>query len=137
MSHSYAMRTLPGALIPENVTPGRHDGPRDAGKGTGMLDWDVDLVAPHPLMPQLLGLAIARRAADILERHRDVLTRPGSEHDRAQFAADDAIFTAVLDAVNECLGEFDPGRAGESAEDRWCDALLQLIRLARLPAGLA
>ena len=99
------------------------------GFGTGRL-----------VMAQALGLAMARRAADILDRHRDVLTRPipeaqstegQSPHakglDPSQFALDDAIFTAVLDATNECLGRFDP----RPPADRWCDALLHLLDLAR------
>ena len=52
---------------------------------------------------------------------------PGATLDPAEFAADDAIFTAVLDAANECLGRFDTRPAG----DRWCDALLQLLQLAQ------
>jgi len=43
-------------------------------------------------------------------------------------AVDNAIFTAVLDAANECLGRFD----SRPADDRWCDALLQVIHLAQL-----
>jgi hypothetical protein len=115
------------------------------------------------LMAETLGLAMARRAADILDRHRDVLTiaglgqvdqgragqaepclgdpgrddpgprapsppEPGqASPDASQFALDDAIFTAVLDAANECLGRFDP----RPPADRWCDALLYLLDLAR------
>jgi hypothetical protein len=103
---------------------------------------------------------MARRAADILDRHRAALTdapsgapagagpgeagsgEPGSadrsgqpdEADDAQFALDNAIFTAVLDAANECLGQFD----ARPSDERWCDALLQLIQLAQVardPAG--
>ncbi len=84
-------------------------------------------------LAQTLGLAMARRAADILDRHRAALGRAGSDGkglDAAQFAADDAIFTAVLDAANECLGRFD----ARPADDRWCDALLQLIQLAQFAA---
>ena len=83
------------------------------------------------LMAETLGLAMARRAAGILDRHRDVLARaaPGAPAlDPAEFAADDAIFTAVLDAANECLGHVDT----RPADDRWCDALLQLLQLAQL-----
>ena len=54
---------------------------------------------------------------------------PG-EADDAQFALDNAIFTAVLDAANECLGRFDT----RPPDDRWCDALLQVIYLAQLSA---
>jgi hypothetical protein len=87
-----------------------------------------------PLLAQTLGVAMARRAADILDRHRDAHNRaaPGSgSPEAAQFALDDAIFTAVLDAANECLGQFDP----RPPADRWCDALLHLLDLARYRPG--
>ena len=97
----------------------------------------------HLLLAEILGLAMARRAADILDRHRAALmgapaagtgeAGPGEAND-AQFALDNAIFTAVLDAANECLGQFD----GRPSDERWCDALLQLIQLAHVardPAG--
>jgi hypothetical protein len=87
--------------------------------------------AHHLLLAEILGLAMARRAAEILERHRamtdngavGVATAGGDE----QFALDNAVFTAVLDAANECLGRFDP----RPADDRWCDALLQVLNLAQ------
>ena len=87
----------------------------------------------HLLLAETLGLAMARRASDILERHRATLTsdsaaRGTAEDDDDQFAVDNAIFTAVLDAANECLGRFDT----RPADDRWCDALLQVIHLAQL-----
>ena len=104
----------------------------------------------HLLLAEILGLAMARRAADILDRHRAALmSAPGGgngepgparpagqpdEADDAQFALDNAIFTAVLDAANECLGQFD----ARPSDERWCDALLQLIQLAQVardPAG--
>jgi hypothetical protein len=93
----------------------------------------------HLLLAETLGLAMARRASDILERHRVALaggngaigTAP--EDDDDQFACDNAIFTAVLDAANECLGRFDT----RPADDRWCDALLQVIHLAQLSALLS
>jgi hypothetical protein len=104
----------------------------------------------HLLLAEILGLAMARRAADILDRHRAALMgappaaageagsagRMGQpdEADDAQFALDNAIFTAVLDAANECLGQFD----ARPSDERWCDALLQLIQLAQVardPAG--
>ena len=95
-----------------------------------MGDWGGAAATQRVLMAETLGLAMARRAAGILDRHRDVLARaaPGTTAlDPAEFAADDAIFTAVLDAANECLGRFDTRPAG----DRWCDALLQLLQLAQ------
>jgi hypothetical protein len=118
------------------------------------------------LMAETLGLVMARRAAEILDRHRESLTRgvrpasldgaaldgaaldgaaldgaaldgaaldgaalDGGDADR--FALDDAIFTAVLDATNECLGRFD----SRPPADRWCDALLHLLDLARCAEG--
>ncbi|MGH3210089.1 MAG: hypothetical protein ACRDNO_20265 [Trebonia sp.] len=98
----------------------------------------------HLLLAETLGLAMARRASDILERHRAALTGSASaigegpadtalEADENQFACDNAIFTAVLDAANECLGRFDT----RPADDRWCDALLQVIHLAQLSALLS
>ena len=111
----------------------------------------------HLLLAEILGLAMARRAADILDRHRAALmSAPGSgsgetsgsgsggsgrngeagqpdEADDAQFALDNAIFTAVLDAANECLGQFD----ARPSDERWCDALLQLIQLAQVASGPA
>jgi hypothetical protein len=98
----------------------------------------------HLLLAETLGLAMARRAWDILDRHRTALTDAGDgtvatgpggtgpEDDDDKFAADNAVFTAVLDAANECLGRFDT----RPADERWCDALLQVILLAQL-ASLA
>jgi len=90
----------------------------------------------HLLLAETLGLAMARRASDILERHRAALAggppatggAPERERDDGQFAIDNAIFTAVLDAANECLGRFD----ARPADDRWCDALLQVLNLGQL-----
>src|ERR1051326_2917638 len=74
----------------------------------------------QPMMAQTLGLAMARRAADILLRHRDMHIRAAHDSgspEEAHFAMDDAVFTAVLDAANESLGQFDP----RPPADRWCD----------------
>jgi len=89
----------------------------------------------HLLLAETLGLAMARRACDILDRHRAALAGggTGTEVDDDQFALDNAVFTAVLDAANECLDRFDT----RPADDRWCDALLQLIHLAHLAALLS
>ena len=115
-----------------------------------MRDWGGAPGMQHTLLAEILGLAMARRAADILDRHRAALAGgpdspvsvPGPagggpvgggadgqpDVDDAQFALDNAIFTAVLDAANECLGRFDT----RPADERWCDALLQLIQLAQV-----
>lgn len=97
----------------------------DLGEAPGAQGW---------LPAETLGLAMARRAAGVLSRHRASLAGAGGpagaggepELDPAQFAAEDAVFTAVLNAANECLGRFD----SRPAADRWCDALLQVLRLA-------
>jgi hypothetical protein len=102
-------------------------------KGQDMRDWGGAPGEQHLLpLAEALGLAMARRAADILERHRHGLppASPGDGVLDAEFAADDAIFSAVLDAAIDCLGGFDTG----SAQDRWCDALVHLLLLARLAA---
>jgi hypothetical protein len=82
------------------------------------------------LLAETLGLAMARRAAEILERHRAAVsggaTGAGAEGQGPD--VDDAIFTAVLDAANECLGRFD----ARPADDRWCDALAQVIHLGQV-----
>lgn len=93
----------------------------DWGGAPGTQDW---------LPAETLGLAMARRAAEILSRQRDGVASPDGDRGPgpARFAADDAVFAAILDAANECLGRFD----GRPADDRWCDALLQILRLAEL-----
>lgn len=112
----------------------------DGRRDTDMRDWGGAHTMRHLPLAEMLGLAMARRAADILDRHRrelDKATRAGAADaavpaaDAARFAADDAIFTAVLDAANDCIGRFDT----RTPEERWCDALVHLLLLARLPAG--
>jgi hypothetical protein len=108
------------------------------GSVTGDSGLDMERLA----MAETLGLVMARRAAQILDRHRGSIApdaQPAAPDGAGpasgalvgagadQFALDDAIFTAVLDATNECLGRFDP----RPPADRWCDALLHLLDLAR------
>jgi hypothetical protein len=115
------------------------------------------------LLAETLGLAMARRAAVILEHHQAALAgghaRAGAaaDDDDERFAADNAVFTAVLDAAAECLRRLDAQhpetpapetrapetRAPETrapgtgpAADRWCDALLQVIQLSQLAGYL-
>ncbi len=90
---------------------------------------DASSGTQHLLLAETLGLAMARRAADILQRHRATLTGESTlDDDDERFDRDNAIFTAVLDAANECLGRFD----ARPADERWCDALLQVIHLGQL-----
>jgi hypothetical protein len=118
---------LPGSL-PGSAEAGLPGGALAGGSGFGM---------DRLLMAERLGLVMARRAAEILDRHRESLApdarqigRDGAstgDGDGDRFALDDAIFTAVLDATNECLTPFD----SRPPADRWCDALLHLLDLAR------
>lgn len=126
--------------------PGGFRGERPGGDDDPGPDASV-LGLGQLLLAETLGLAMARRAADILDRHRDAVTQaalagdPGEAQrdasagadvaqpvlDIRQFALDDAVFTAVLDATNDCLSRFDSRPPAE----RWCDALLHLLDLAR------
>jgi hypothetical protein len=111
-------------------------------KGSDMRDSDSRLGIRGLLMAETLGLAMARTAAGILDKHREALARigapaagPGDTEaaemlDSTEFQSDNAIFTAILDAANECLGRFDR----RPADQRWCDALLQILELADQPA---
>jgi hypothetical protein len=121
-------------------------------KGSDMRDCDSRLGIRGLLMAETLGLAMARTAAGILDKHREALARIGAPAaaqgaagsgpsrpddteaaemlDSTEFQSDNAIFTAILDAANECLGRFDR----RPADQRWCDALLQILELADQPA---
>jgi hypothetical protein len=98
------------------------------------------------LLAGTLGLAMARKAAAILEgeqapsvTHATAATQnatPTAQHPTAT-AHDDqahegAVLRAILDAANECLGHFDDRPPSE----RWCDALLHLLDLAAFAAEL-
>jgi hypothetical protein len=78
------------------------------------------------LLAGTLGLAMARKAAAILEG--EPAAAPGEQ---AQ-AHEGAVLRAILDAANECLGHFDDRPPAE----RWCDALLHLLDLAAFAAEL-
>jgi hypothetical protein len=91
------------------------------------------LMMQRLLLAGTLGLTLARRAAAILDGEPDqglalrtlpAGTDPGSH--------DGAVLRAILDAANECLGNFDDRPPGE----RWCDALLHLLDLAAFAADL-
>ena len=94
---------------------------RDCGGAPGM----------QLLLAETLGLAMARRASEILDRRRAVPAGGGAGTDDPRYAADEAVFKAVLDAANECLGQFD----ARPANERWCDALLQVMQLAQASRG--
>jgi hypothetical protein len=68
------------------------------------------------LTAEALGVEMATMAVAILNKDRDE-------------EGDGAVFAAVLGAANDCLGRFDR----RPADQRWCDALLQILELAEQP----
>jgi hypothetical protein len=86
-----------------------------------MQDHNGVLMMQRVLLAGTLGLAMARKAAAILEGGPD--RQPPRE-------AEGAVLRAILDAANECLGHFDDRPAGE----RWCDTMFHLLDLAAFAA---
>jgi hypothetical protein len=104
-----------------------------------MNDHNGVLMMQRLVLAGTLGLAMARKAAAILEAEPDsavpLLPLPGSLESREPQhpqLREGAVLRAILDAANECLGHFDDRPPGE----RWCDALLHLLDLAAFAADL-
>ena len=106
-----------------------------------MVDHNGVLTVQRLLLAGTLGLAMAQKAAQIL----DVEENPGGPGgsggtggtgDPADAQADrgpeGAVLRAILDAANECLGHFDDRPPAE----RWCDTLLHLLDLAAFASDL-
>jgi hypothetical protein len=83
----------------------------------------MDELLQRLLLAGTLGLAMARRAATILEATEGTEDIQGDEDRRAHEAA---VLRAILDGANECTGYFDDRPPGE----RWCDTMLRLLDLA-------
>jgi hypothetical protein len=110
-----------------------------------MNDHNGVLVMQRLLLAGSLGLAMARKAAAILEDEpASGLPLPdGTEPQGYQLACglepqgsqlrEGAVLRAILDAANECLGHFDDRPPGE----RWCDALFHLLDLAAFAGDLS
>jgi hypothetical protein len=101
-----------------------------------MTDHNGVLMMQRLLLAGTLGLAVARKAAAILDGESascslmpvpQVLDGQRALDPRSN---DGAVLRAILDAANECLGHFDDRPPGE----RWCDALLHLLDLAAFAA---
>ena len=110
-----------------------------------MTDHNGVLMMQRVLLAGTLGLAMARKAAAILEGQPDqaapAVPAPGpaaqsalqdADGFREPQGPDGAVLRAILDAANECLGHFDDRPPGE----RWCDALLHLLDLAAFAAEM-
>ena len=94
-----------------------------------MTDHNGVLMMQRALLAGTLGLAMARKAAAILEG--EPAPRGESQGTEAR-VTEGAVLRAILDAANECLGHFDDRPAGE----RWCDTLFHLLDLAAFAAEL-
>ena len=88
-----------------------------------MTDHNGVLMMQRVLLAGTLGLAMARKAAAILEGE------PGGE----ARAAEGAVLRASLAAANECLGHFDDRPAGA----RWGDTWFQLLERAAFAAEIS
>ena len=104
-----------------------------------MSDHDGVLMMQRLLLAGTLGLAVARKAAAILDGEpasADPLMPVPMVLDDQQApdprSLDGAVLRAILDAANDCLGHFDDRPPGE----RWCDALLHLLDLAAFAGDL-
>jgi hypothetical protein len=96
-----------------------------------MKDHNGVLMMQRVLLAGTLGLAMARKAAAILECPQGG-QEPGGTSFREPQGAEGAVLRAILDAANECLGHFDDRPAGE----RWCDTLFHLLDLAAFAAEI-
>jgi len=118
-------------------------------EATGMTDHNGVLMMQRVLLAGTLGLAMARKAAAILEGEPSHPASPAPDGAGSQClpggqdpqgiasfrepqGPDGAVLRAILDAANECLGHFDDRPAGE----RWCDTLFHLLDLAAFAAEL-
>lgn len=107
-----------------------------------MSDHNGVLMMQRMLLAGTLGLAMARRAAAILEGQpgpdrRDEMPGAVAAAQATGFGephgADGAVLRAVLDAANECLGQFDDRPPAE----RWCDTLFHVLDLAAFAAEIS
>ncbi len=123
-----------------------------------MTDHNGVLMMQRVLLAGTLGLAMAQKAAAILEGQPAQSTPwapvpdgadpsvqgphdgpgapgPGPQdvgYLRDAQGSEGAVLRAILDAANECLGHFDDRPAGE----RWCDTLFHLLDLAAFASEL-
>jgi hypothetical protein len=124
-----------------------------------MTDHNGVLMMQRVLLAGTLGLAMARKAAAILEGEPGSGNEPGPGNEpgsvneadpgnntdpegnmgpwgngsfRDSQGSEGAVLRAILDAANECLGHFDDRPPGE----RWCDTLFHLLDLAAFATEL-
>jgi len=102
----------------------------DDREANGMTDHNGVLMMQRVLLAGTLGLAMAQKAAAILEGEPAGFQSAG--HVRDPQDSEGAVLRAILDAASECLGRFDDRPQGE----RWCDTLFHLLDLAAFAAEL-
>src|SRR2546427_13162206 len=105
--------------LPVRIMVAKAGQPRWTMEASGMTDHNGVLMMQRVLLAGTLGLAMARKAAAILEGDPGHAEQPGAEG---------AALRAILDAANECLGHFDDRPAGE----RWCATLVPPLDLAAI-----
>jgi hypothetical protein len=98
----------------------------DDREANGMTDHNGVLMMQRVLLAGTLGLAMAQKAAAIMEGE------PSAGQLRDPQGSEGAVLRAILDAASECLGRFDDRPQGE----RWCDTLFHLLDLAAFAAEL-
>ena len=97
-----------------------------------MVDHNGVLTVQRLLLAGTLGLAMAQKAAQILDLEENPGNASGAQDAHADRGSEGAVLRAILDAANECLGHFDDRPPGE----RWCDTLLHLLDLAAFASEL-
>jgi hypothetical protein len=114
-----------------------------------MSDHDGVLMMQRMVLAGTLGLAMARKAAAILDGSPGssgpgssgpgeaaplmlVPAGPDGQEAPDPRSLDGAVLRAILEAANDSLGHFDDRPPAE----RWCDALLYLLDLAAFGAEL-
>ena len=97
-----------------------------------MTDHNGVLMMQRVLLAGTLGLAMAQKAAAILEGGPGAPDPESAGNVRDPRGSEGAVLRAILDAASECLGRFDDRPQGE----RWCDTLFHLLDLAAFAAEL-
>jgi hypothetical protein len=107
----------------------------EEGKASLMENHNGVLMMQRALLAGTLGLAMARRAAAILEGEPDGLPVPDDARNLPEHSGthEGAVLRAILDAASECLGHFDD----RPPRERWCDTLFHLLDLATFGAELS
>jgi hypothetical protein len=99
-----------------------------------MNDHNGVLIMQRALLAGTLGLAMARKAAAILEGDSNQMLPDVPMLDGAvqEYNQEAAVLRAILDAANECVGHFDD----RPPRERWCDTLFHVLDLAAFAAEL-